>query len=266
MNESVIESIRMHTDELKIGTYASNLPGFIDTENMTMEQLEAVDKVLGHLCDQKKATIVETLLKMSRLPLKEPKTFEGFDYSIIRGKNTEALMNLKSLSAVYARKNLAFIGPQGVGKTHLAMAYGRECCNNRLKAYFIKATELNQKFVDAVKYGHEGSTINGLVKPSCLIIDEIGRCVFNKESTRMFFDMVDRRYNKEGPSTMIFTSNKSPDKWNEYFSEDSSLLCALDRIFDDATVFMIKGDSYRGKKLETIAIETGRGKQAIKMK
>ena len=78
--------------------------------------------------------------------------------------------------------------------------------------------------------------------------------------------MVDRRYNKEGPSTMIFTSNKSPDKWNEYFSEDSSLLCALDHIFDDATVFMIKGDSYRGKKLETIAIETGRGKQAIKMK
>lgn len=266
MNDSVIESIRDHAEELKIGTYTSNLPAFIDSENMSLEQLEAVDKVLGHLCDQKKETIVETLLKMSRLPLKEPKTFEGFDYSNIHGKNTEALKNLQSLSAVYARKNLAFIGPQGVGKTHLAMAYGRECCNSRLKAYFIKATELNQKFVDAVKFGHEGPTINGLVKPSCLIIDEIGRCVFNKESTRMFFDMVDRRYNKEGPNTMIFTSNKSPDKWNEFFSEDSSLLCALDRIFDDATVFMIKGDSYRGRKLETIAIETGRSKQAIKMK
>lgn len=266
MNDSVIESIRDHAEELKIGTYTSNLPAFIDSENISLDQLEAVDKVLGHLCDQKKETIVETLLKMSRLPLKEPKTFEGFDYSIIHGKNTEALKNLQSLSAVYARKNLAFIGPQGVGKTHLAMAYGRECCNSRLKAYFIKATELNQKFVDAVKFGHEGSTINGLVKPSCLIIDEIGRCVFNKESTRMFFDMVDRRYNKEGPNTMIFTSNKSPDKWNEFFSEDSSLLCALDRIFDDATVFMIKGDSYRGRKLETIAIETGRSKQAIKMK
>lgn len=266
MNESVIESIRAYTDELKIGTYATGLPSFINEENMSPEQLDAVNKILGHLCEQKNATIIETLLKMSRLPLKEPKTFEGFDYTIIHGKNTEALKNLKSLSAVYARKNLAFIGPQGVGKTHLAMAYGRECCKNRLKAYFIKATELNQKFVDAVKFGHEGSTINGLVKPSCLIIDEIGRCVFNKESTRMFFDMVDRRYNKEGPNTMIFTSNKSPDKWSEFFSEDSSLLCALDRIFDDATVFMIKGDSYRGRKLETIAIETGRSRQAIKMK
>ena len=135
MSESVIESIRAYTDELKIGTYATGLPSFIDEENMSPEQLDAVNRILGHLCEQKNATIIETLLKMSRLPLKEPKTFEGFDYTIIHGKNTEALKNLKSLSAVYARKNLAFIGPQGVGKTHLAMAYGRECCKNRLKVY-----------------------------------------------------------------------------------------------------------------------------------
>lgn len=165
-----------------------------------------------------------------------------------------------------AGRNLAFIGPQGVGKTHLAMAYGRECCLHGLKTYFMKATELNQRLTDAVKYGRESSTINGLVKPSCLIIDEIGRCVFNKEATRMFFDMVDRRYNKEGPNTMIFTSNMSPNKWGEYFSEDSSLLCALDRIFDDATVFMMKGKSYRGKRLETIAIETGTPKPVVATK
>ena len=146
------------------------------------------------------------------------------------------------------------------------MAYGRECCNRGLKTYFLKATELNQKLMDAIKYGREGSTINGLVKPSCLIIDEIGRCVFNRECTRMFFDMVDRRYNKDGPNTMIFTSNRTPDKWGEFFDEDSSLLCALDRIFDDATVFMMKGESYRGKKLETVAIETGRQRAGNKLK
>lgn len=81
----------------------------------------------------------------------------------------------------------------------------------------------------------------------------------------MFFDMVDRRYNKDGPNTMIFTSNRTPDKWGEFFDEDSSLLCALDRIFDDATVFMMKGESYRGKKLETVAIETGRQRAGNKL-
>ena len=82
----------------------------------------------------------------------------------------------------------------------------------------------------------------------------------------MFFDMIDRRYNKEDPNTMIFTSNRSPDKWSEFFSEDPTLLCALGRLFDEATVFMMKGESYRGKGLETVAIETGRYHSAIKLK
>lgn len=266
MTDSLFERLYACTEELKIGTYAGQLNAFIDSENMNPDEIDAVVKVFEHLCEQKNETIISTLLKMSRLPLKEPKTFDGFDFSNIHGKQVEALKNLSTLSAIHARKNLAFIGPQGVGKTHLAMAYGRECCNHRMKTYFLKANELNQKLIDAVKFGHEGSTINGLVKPSCLIIDEIGRCVFNRECTRLFFDMVDRRYNKEGPSTMIFTSNKSPDKWGEYFSEDSSLLCALDRIFDNATVFMMKGESYRGKRLETIAIETGRKKTGVTLK
>ncbi len=263
MTESVIDKIQACTDTLKLTAYAGRLPVFLEAESMSPDQLDAVYKVLAHLSEQKNETIIQTLLKMSRLPLKEPKTFDGFDFSHVHGKQVDALKNLPSLTAVYAKKNLAFIGPQGVGKTHLAMAYGRECCVKGMKTYFLKATELNQKLVDAVKYGREGSAINSLVKPTCLIIDEIGRCVFNKESTRMFFDMIDRRYNKEGPNILIFTSNKSPDKWGEFFSEDSSLLCALDRIFDDATVFMMKGESYRGKKLETIAIETGRKKTGV---
>ncbi|MBP5763536.1 MAG: ATP-binding protein [Bacteroidales bacterium] len=258
MSETIFDRIQVSTKALNIDPYASGLAAYVDEEKLSAESLEAVCKVLEFLQQKKYESIVNTLLRMSRLPLKEPKTFDGFDFGHVRGKQVEHLKNLPSLAALYAHRNLAFIGPQGVGKTHLAMAYGRECCKKGMKAYFLKATELNQKFMDAIKYGREGSAINGLVKPSCLIIDEIGRCVFNRDATRMFFDMVDRRYNKDGPNTMIFTSNVSPDKWGEFFSEDSSLLCALDRIFDNATVFMMKGNSYRGKKLETIAIETGR--------
>ena len=260
----VFSRINADIDSLKIGAYTSGLMTLLDSESMSPEQLESVAIVFDHLRKQKEEAIRNTLLKMSRLPLKEPKTFDNFDFNNVHGKQIEALKNLPALTAVNAGRNLAFIGPQGVGKTHLAMAYGRECCIRGMKTYFLKATELNQRLSDAVKYGRESSTINGLVKPSCLIIDEIGRCVFNRESTRMFFDMVDRRYNKEGPKTIIFTSNLNPSKWGEFFSEDSSLLCALDRIFDEATVFMMKGDSYRGRHLETIAVETGRPKPGEK--
>lgn len=257
MNNSVFETIQADAKVLNIDLYAAELAGYTEEEGFSPETLEAIEKVFSHLRRKKEESIVTTLLRMSRLPLKEPKTFEGFDFNHVHGKNIDALKNLPTLSALYAHRNLAFIGPQGVGKTHLAMAYGRECCKRGMKTYFLKANELNQRMTDARKYGREGTMLLNLVKPTCLIIDEVGRCVFDRENTRMFFDLIDRRYNKEGPNTMIFTSNKSPDKWDEFFSEDSSLLCALDRIFDDATVFMMKGASYRGRKLETIAIETG---------
>ena len=196
-------------------------------------------------------------LNTSRLPLKSPKTFENFDFTRIHGKDSEKLKSIPSLAAIYAHRNLAFIGSPGIGKTHLAMAFGRSCCENRMKAYFLKASELNQRLTEAVKYDRVGSTVNGLVRPECLIIDEIGRCIFNENNTRLFFDVIDRRYSREGTNNIIFTSNTGPDKWKEYFTGDSTLLCSLDRIFDNATVFMMKGDSFRGRNCETVAIEAG---------
>ena len=257
MDNSLFSRIQGSSEYLGFCFEEQEMASLATSANYTEDQLRAIAKTLDYFKDKKKEANISTLLRLSRLPLKEPKSFDSFDFDILRGKNTDSIRNLPALSALHAHKNLAFIGPQGVGKTHLAMAYGRECCMNCYKTYFLKATELNQRLTDARKYGRESSVINGLVKPSCLIIDEVGRCVFDKENTRMFFDVIDRRYNKEGPNTMIFTSNKSPDKWGEFFGEDSSLLCALDRIFDDALVFMIKGNSYRGKKCQTVALSAG---------
>ena len=103
----------------------------------------------------------------------------------------------------------------------------------------------------------EDTSAGIFIRPACLIIDEVGRCEFDKENTRLFFDMIDRRYNRDGTNNIIFTSNKVPALWKNDFNEDD-LLCALDRIFDDATVFNIRGDSCRGKHLENIALKTTR--------
>ena len=69
---------------------------------------------------------------------------------------------------------------------------------------------------------------------------------------------MDRRYHKEGSFNVIFTSNKMPGAWKENFDEDDALVCALDRIFDDAIVYTIKGQSYRGKNLETVNLQTSK--------
>ena len=85
-----------------------------------------------------------------------------------------------------------------------------------------------------------------------------GATDISKENTRLFFELIDRRYNKEGAYNIVFTSNRSPSLWRENFNEEDSLLCALDRIFDAASVFNIMGESFQGKRLDTYALQAGK--------
>ncbi len=226
----------------------------------SQDTLNGMAILFEYLREKKEQTTIQTILRMSRLPQKVPKTFENFDFSVLRGKSLtdpEKLQSIRTLAPVYAHRNLAFIGPAGTGKTHLAQAFGYECCKHGLKTYFIKASELRDKFTAARRTEKTASMLINLVRPSCLIIDEIGHCEFDKENTRLFFNLIDRRYNKEGAYNIVFTSSRSPSLWRD-FNEEDSLLCALDRIFDAASVFNIMGESFRGKRLETYALQAGK--------
>lgn len=256
MIDSFYEDITAFCSRLGLDFTGEELAVLSSDESFSALQSEAIYSLLKYLDVKKTETVKETLIRLSRLPQKDIKTFDNFDFSVIKGKDVEKLKSLSTLSAIHAHKNIAFIGPAGTGKTHLAQAYGYECCMQGLKTYFIKMSELRDRFMAARKAGREISVLNGLVRPSCLIIDEVGHCEFDKENTRLFFDLIDRRYNKEGSYNIVFTSNKSPSAWRSNFNEDDALLCALDRIFDDATVFTIKGESFRGKRMEKIALQT----------
>ena len=260
MENIKIDMIMKNLDSLKIKMTSEEFANFALENELTQQDLDAISKVFDFLAKRKDEASIQMMLKLSKLPLKSPKTFENFNFAEVHGKNTDQLKGLQTLSTLYSHRNIALIGPAGTGKTHIAMAYGYECCQHKLKTYFVKMTELNDMFTEARQYGKTGKLITNLVKPSCLIIDEVGHCVFDKENTRMFFDLVDRRYNKEGPYTMIFTSNKQPSQWKQNFCEDDSLLCALDRIFDDALIFNLRGNSYRGRNCESYSLTTIRGK------
>lgn len=262
MSVTSFEIIEAAAVQLKVDLTAQELAVLAGKERFSEEELNAVQIVFSYLEEKKKETTIQTLLRLSRLPTKAPKTFENFNFNLLKGKDLDSLKALPTLSHIYAHSNLAFIGPPGTGKTHLAQAFGYACCTCGLKTYFIKAAELRDKFTAAVQNGKTGSAILGLVRPSCLIIDEIGHCSFGKEETRLFFDVIDRRYNKEGNFNVIFTSNRMPSEWVDDFDGDDTLLCALDRVFDDATVYKLRGRSYRGKRLKTVTLEVTAGAEA----
>ncbi len=120
MNDSVFETVEECSRVLKLDFSSAEFAQMAEEYDFSEDSVEAVRRVFEYMKRKKVDTTIHTLLKMSRLPLKDPKTFENFDFSVIRGRDADRLKGLSTLSAIYAHKNLAFIGPAGTGKTHLA--------------------------------------------------------------------------------------------------------------------------------------------------
>ncbi|MFR8016141.1 MAG: ATP-binding protein [Clostridiaceae bacterium] len=153
MNDSLFNEIQDSAKYLNLDLNSQEMAQFAMEHDLGEKQLQALSSVLSYLQEKKKENIISTLLTLSRLPLKEPKTFENFDFNAIT-RQTQQIYSRHCLPCQHCmRTKISHLMVLRSWKTHLAMAYGRECCRNGMKAYFLKATELNQKLTDARKYG-----------------------------------------------------------------------------------------------------------------
>jgi DNA replication protein DnaC len=77
-----------------------------------------------------------------------------------------------------------------------------------------------------------------------LIIDEIGYLPIDQEDAKLFFQLIDMRYEKR---STILTTNVNFKAWDEVFQEPKLANAILDRILHHATVVTMVGNSYRLK-------------------
>ena len=118
MNENLFETIEKSCGVLQLPFSAKEFAQLAEEHALSAEAAQAVALIFEHMKQKKIANTILALLRFSRLPLKNPKTFQNFDFSVLRGKNVEQIRNLQTLAAIHAHKNIAFIGPAGTGKTH----------------------------------------------------------------------------------------------------------------------------------------------------
>ena len=159
---------------LGIALGADELAALASDHDMGDAEVAALATAFSYLAGKRRQASIETLLRLSRLPRREPKTFGGFDFSRTRGRDARALAKLPALADLHARRNVAFIGPGGIGKTHLAQAYGRECCVRGPRTYYMKASEPGDRLSRAAERGNASRVAATLARPSCLVIDGVG--------------------------------------------------------------------------------------------
>ncbi len=185
----------------------------------------------------------ERRIAAARLPVL--KTLEQYDWSWPTSINQMQIRHLFRLDFLKENGNVIFISNVGLGKSHLATALAHTGCLHGHSALFTTAVNIINSIAAAQASGGIKREMSKYLKPSILVIDELGYLPIDKFGADCLFQVISGRYER---SSTIITTNRAFKNWAEIFNNDSVITSALlDRLLHHAETVLIEGKSYRMK-------------------
>ena len=227
-----MEEMKLHLDEI-LDIVSHNQLSFV----------EGLIKLTNYEIDHKERNTINAMVKTGGFPHR--KGIDAFDFTFPSSINKAEIEDLASLRFISNHDNIVFLGTSGTGKTHLATSIGIVAAKSRISTYFIKCNDLISQLHKARLENRLEARLRHYSKYKLLIIDEIGYLPIDKEDAKLFFQLIDKRYEKR---STIFTTNISFGNWDDVFKEPMTANAILDRILHHAHVISITGKSYRLKE------------------
>jgi len=181
---------------------------------------------------------------LAKAKLRANQTIEHFDFSFNPSINAAVIRELATIRFIEKGENIFFIGPTGVGKTHLAMAMAHQACRRFFSVETFNFNELFSVLSVADLNNKLDANLNSIIKSDLLVIDDFAFRKINQQEAEMLYTIIDAKYLNK---SIIFTSNRSISDWMNIFPDPIMANQILDRIAHNAHQILIKGESYRKK-------------------
>lgn len=252
---SELTSTRIRTTAAKLGLphLAEALNQYVQrADEAKMGYLDFLDLVLAEELAVRDDRRFRNGLRLSKLP--HHKTLEDYDFSFQPDLDPRKVKDLATLSFVEDKANVALLGPPGVGKTHIAVALAVAACRAGYSIYFTSLDDMVRHLKAAEDQGRLISKLTSYLRPSVLVVDEVGYQPLERTEANLVFQVISKRYEK---GSIILTSNKTFGEWGQVFGDEVLATAILDRLLHHCEVVSINGNSYRLKnRLQAIERDT----------
>jgi len=238
-----LEKARSHLEELGLLNAASFLAALLErAQHQNSTYLEFLNDLLETELTERQRRNIEVRSKLARLPYR--KTLTEFDFTFQPSIDEKLIKELATMAFVHRAENVIFLGPPGVGKTHLAVALAIEALSCGISVYFTSLSRLIEDLKKAYKESRLERRMRIYTRPKLLVIDEVGYLPLDGIGSNLFFQLISARYEK---GSIILTSNKGFGEWGELMGDPVLATAVLDRLLHHAHIINIRGNSYRLK-------------------